>query len=215
LPGQDVEGFVRNHQPGFFVDHHVVTVVQEAERLCDHYPFVDREVVRVAAWLHDVGHTVFGGEYYTKDGGVDEGLGKGLLTGEITQAMDGQGRFVEEGEPHHLRGVRLARDFLASTGFPEEKTEKVLHCIESHRSSRPPTPATLEARIVASADNVSHLVDFDFLSRMIGLEKALRKIERDLDSEFMLPVAFERAQHLYQGILSRDRDNPGNWGGSV
>ena len=177
----DIEGFARSRLPSFVVDGHIKTVVKEAEWLCGFYPEADRETVLASAWLHEIGQTL--------SGILDYGR----------KAREKR----EADEEHHLRGSRMAREYLTSKRFPEERIQEVLHCIESHRTSRPPDPRTIEAKIVASADNLSHFVDFDHIVGIIGLEEALKKLERDLSAEFMLSEATRRAEDLFHQIRSR------------
>lgn len=53
---------------------------------------------------------------------------------------------------HHLAGARRARELLAGEdpGF----VDAVAHCIEAHRFSVPPHPATLEAQCLCDADKL-------------------------------------------------------------
>ncbi|MDD5148045.1 MAG: HD domain-containing protein [Candidatus ainarchaeum sp.] len=105
-------------------------------------------------------------------------------------------------ENHHLDGKKIAEGFLPSIGFPKEKIPKVLHCIEAHRTSKGPEPETIEAKIVASADNVSHFSGFGDMCKNIGKENALEKLKRDLKSKFMLPEAIKKAEKIYGKILA-------------
>lgn len=88
---KEVEKFVRSKLPNHFVEEHVVHVVQEADWLCKFYPKADREVAIIGAWMHDVGHKIFGDEYYDK-------LGKPMK---------------EAGE-HHIVGAEMTEIFLKS-----------------------------------------------------------------------------------------------------
>jgi len=176
----DIEEFVRSKLPSLFINH-VKTVVKESEWLCLFHPEADREIVTVSAWLHDIGQTLSGIEQYR-------------LTGGRSATSAG------EEEPHHVRGLGIAREYLVAAKFPREKIGQVLHCIESHRTSKPPAPTTIEAKIVASADKLSHFLDFETIANIIGYETALRKLERDLAYRFMLPEAREEAQKLFSRI---------------
>jgi putative nucleotidyltransferase with HDIG domain len=174
---REVESFVRQKLAEFFVEEHVVKVVENALWLCEFYPDADRDLVETAAWLHDIGHIRFGREYYEKQD-------------------------AEEGG-HHLRGVKMARGFLESQHFAKDKMEAVLHCIESHRTREPPDPETIEARIVASADNLTHFDTFDKLVERMGFDFAFKKIQRDIRSDFMLPEAIDYAKKKMAEIERR------------
>lgn len=165
----EVQAIVEKKLPSWFIEEHVKAVVKWALKLCEHYPEADKEVVEVAAWLHDIGHTKFGKEYYHSE---EHRLKKG----------------------HNIRGARVAREFLNSINFPKEKIDAVVHCIESHRTTTPPEPKTIEAKIVASADNLAHFSEFDTVVKSMGLELALKKTERDMKANFMLPEALDYAK---------------------
>jgi uncharacterized protein len=53
---------------------------------------------------------------------------------------------------HHLASAQIARRLLADA--PPEFVDAVAHCIESHRFSQPPAPATLEAQCLNDADKL-------------------------------------------------------------
>lgn len=158
----EVEKFVRLKLPAFFVDQHVKLVVKEALWLSNFYPEADKEVIKVAAWLHDVVHPVSG---YKK-------------------------------EDHNIASAKVAKPFLNSINFDKTKLDKVIHCIEAHRTTQPPEPETVEAKIVASADKLVHFTTFDLLQSQLGLEKAIAKIKRDIEAKLMLPEAIDKAKKL-------------------
>ncbi len=178
----EVEKFATHMLPEFFLDH-VRKVVEEAAWLCQFYPEADRDIVTISSWLHDIGQTREAIHSYASH-------------------KDGEPNY-EGIEPHHIRGVRITREFPESINFPEDKTSQILHCIESHRTSKPPDPETIEARIVASADNLSHFQDFEAIVKIIGFQNALQKLERDLSSKFMLPEASEKALNIMNQIKNK------------
>ena len=53
---------------------------------------------------------------------------------------------------HHLVAARQARELM--TDAPPALVEAVAHCIEAHRFSAPPEPATLEAQCLNDADKL-------------------------------------------------------------
>lgn len=61
---------------------------------------------------------------------------------------------VGEVEDHAVESARIARRFLRSLGYPEEKVEAVAHAIKAHRFSKGPEPRTLEAKILSDADKL-------------------------------------------------------------
>ena len=59
---------------------------------------------------------------------------------------------ADERADHHLAGAQRARELLADA--PPAFAEAVAHCIEAHRFSQPPAPATLEAQCLNDADKL-------------------------------------------------------------
>ncbi|HEX7586134.1 MAG TPA: HD domain-containing protein [Patescibacteria group bacterium] len=60
---------------------------------------------------------------------------------------------------HHIHGARMAKEILEKFKFPKEKIEAIQNCIVSHRGSVRLKQETLEARILASADAMSHITE--------------------------------------------------------
>ncbi|MDD5071510.1 MAG: HD domain-containing protein [Patescibacteria group bacterium] len=60
---------------------------------------------------------------------------------------------------HHLHGARLAGKILAKLNFPRERIKKVQECIISHRGSVRLEHKSKEAKILASADAMSHFTE--------------------------------------------------------
>ncbi|WP_297476443.1 HD domain-containing protein [Thermococcus sp.] len=86
-----------------------------------------------------------------KEEGADlEVLALASLLHDVARPLESAGKV----EDHAAEGSRIARHFLRSLGYPEEKVEAVAHAIEAHRFSRGPEPETLEARILSDADKL-------------------------------------------------------------
>lgn len=107
-----------------------------------------------------------------------------------------------EGGDHNIASAEAAEKFLESEGMAKDKVRKVKKCIKSHRSSCSPEPDSIEARIVASADNLAHFINFDQIQQDMGFEKAFGKVKRDLNKDFMLPEAMEYAEKKMKEIKS-------------
>lgn len=60
-------------------------------------------------------------------------------------------------EKHHLHSAKMAEDFLAGYHFSKEKIVRVKKAIVSHRGSIKGERRTLEEKILASADAMSHI----------------------------------------------------------
>jgi len=93
-------------------------------------------------------------------------------------------------EPHEEIGSEKAYDMLLEQGFDKEKAEKVKKTILTHRCNKH-KPQTLEQKILATADAVSHFKTpfylwFSSLSTQTfkeQLESGLKKIERDYNEK--------------------------------
>lgn len=107
-----------------------------------------------------------------------------------------------KGDDHNIASARKAREIISEFSISEDKIDRIVSCIESHRSSRPPEPETIEARIVASADNLSHFDNYESLVRLRNKAWADRKLERDASKGFMLPEAIEyckeKRPHIFE-----------------
>ncbi|NJE06378.1 HD domain-containing protein [Thermococcus sp. M36] len=86
-----------------------------------------------------------------KEEGADlEVLALAALLHDVARPLESAGKV----EDHALEGARIARQYLKSLGYPEEKITAVAHAIEAHRFSRGPEPRTLEAKILSDADKL-------------------------------------------------------------
>ncbi|NJE03388.1 HD domain-containing protein [Thermococcus sp. MV11] len=86
-----------------------------------------------------------------REEGADlEVLALASLLHDIARPLESAGKV----EDHAVEGAKIARRFLTSLGYPEEKVEAVAHAIEAHRFSRGPEPKTLEAKILSDADKL-------------------------------------------------------------
>ena len=86
-----------------------------------------------------------------REEGADlEVLALAALLHDVARPLEDSG----EVEDHAVEGAKIAKRFLLSLGYPEEKAEAVAHAIEAHRFSRGPEPRTLEAKILSDADKL-------------------------------------------------------------
>jgi putative nucleotidyltransferase with HDIG domain len=109
-------------------------------------------------------------------------------------------------ELHHVYGADDAEKLLLKWDYDKEKIAKVKHCILTHSSDKNYPPDTIEAKILASADALSH---FDNLPLMINKayhittpdkvnEWILAKYERSLSK--MMPNAMKLVEARYAAI---------------
>ncbi|WP_258084714.1 HD domain-containing protein [Thermococcus thermotolerans] len=86
-----------------------------------------------------------------KEEGADlEVLALAALLHDVARPLESAGRVKD----HAIEGARIARQYLRSLGYNNDKIEAVAHAIEAHRFSRGPEPRTLEAKILSDADKL-------------------------------------------------------------
>lgn len=148
-----------------YLPRHVVEAEKWAKRLLKNYPEVDKEIVLLSIWLHDIG----------------------------------QATIENRKDDHAVKSEAEARRFLSEIGLAAEKIEKVVHCIRAHRC-RDVQPKTLEAKILAAVDSVSHMTDFCYIDMAseASKEAALAKLERDYRDVGLFPELQKEITPLYE-----------------
>ena len=130
------------------------------------FPGIDRDVAVTGALLHDIGKT----QAYNDD----------LLAIDLTDAGRLQGEIP--------LGYYLVRSTIESIeGFDPAEAQAVLHIILSHHGSyengSPVVPATREATLVHSMDNLGgKLGSFDRIERELPAGEAWSRFDRGIDS---------------------------------
>jgi HD superfamily phosphodiesterase len=73
---------------------------------------------------------------------------------------------------HHKYGAIFAKEILTSLQLPEDKINHIADCIYSHRGSVKIKAKTLEAKILKSADAMSHITELaDMFSLTYGIHR--------------------------------------------
>ena len=73
---------------------------------------------------------------------------------------------------HHTQGAKIAGKILREYDFPSEKIKKIQECIISHRGSVNLKKKSIEAKILASADAMSHITElFDMCYLTFNIHK--------------------------------------------
>jgi len=142
---------------------HFEEVEKQAIKLCDRDKTVDKEIVMLAAWLHDIGTVM--GDY----------------------------------ENHHISGAKIAGEFLEKQDYPQDRIERVKHCILNHRGSKPGKAETKEAQTLINADAITHFRETELLIKEYGSgEKFLEKLERSYNklSEEIKPLMKPELEEL-------------------
>jgi uncharacterized protein len=154
----------------FFV-YHIMSVVKYAKVLAKRFG-ADKEIVELAALLHDIG----------------------VIQGDKPN--------------HHISGAKEAEKILKKFNYPEEKIEKIKHCIFAHRASKSIKRKTIEAKCIASADAMAHfdeipnLFESAFIRFKLNPEEGKRwllaKLERDWKK--LIPEARKLVKDKYKAI---------------
>jgi putative nucleotidyltransferase with HDIG domain len=167
----------------WFYNLHQIEVAKFAEKLLSTYKKADREIVLISCWLHDIAH------YYARN------------SKEI----------LEVKASHHIKGAQIAEGILKQyqNQVSPEEIEKIKRCILCHRNKLPYQPKTIEEKIMAVADTMSHFGSvfyftyFKFhpehsLERMVTDD--LAKIKRDWRDIQLLPEAKKFIEPEYRMI---------------
>jgi len=109
-----------------------------------------------------------------KEKGDLETLEAAALLHDIARGKEDNGEI----DDHAKEGAKLAGQILKDIGFPQEKIEKVVHCIAVHRSKGEP-PKTLEAKILQDADRLDALGAID-IARVIGSSFQSKQFNRPI-----------------------------------
>ena len=109
------------------------------------------------------------------------------------------GHAFGEHKDHELKSEAEAKLFLKEMGLAEDKISKVTHCIRAHRC-KDVQPETTEAKILATADSLSHMTDGCYMGMVIDGKKdlALGKLERDYRDVGFFPKIKQEIAPLYQ-----------------
>ena len=154
----------------WFYKMHQTEMVCEAEKLLTLYPKADKKIVIIACWLHDNAH------YPARNG--DE--------------------IIAVKKNHHIISARQAEEILKKYKLEEKEVRAIINCILCHRNTAPYRAGTLEEKIVAVADTLSHFTSIFYLTYFkFHPEKTLEqmvaedlaKLERDWDDLSLLPKA--------------------------
>ncbi len=76
---------------------------------------------------------------------------------EISAYMHDVTRILGDRENHHITGAQYTREFLKKYNIEEDKIKQIENCIRNHRGSVENERITIEEKIVATADAISHI----------------------------------------------------------
>ncbi|OGZ84649.1 MAG: hypothetical protein A2599_02710 [Candidatus Staskawiczbacteria bacterium RIFOXYD1_FULL_39_28] len=100
---------------------------------------------------------------------------------------------------HELKSEAEAKRFLKKMGLIEDKINRVAHCVRAHRC-KDVQPETVEAKILATADSLSHMTDGCYMDMLIDRRKdlALGKLERDYRDIGLFPKIKKEIMPVYK-----------------
>lgn len=107
---------------------------------------------------------------------------------------------------HHTKGALLAEEILDKLNFPKEKIELVKDAIISHRGSLKLKQKTKEAKILASADAMSH---FCFIPDMFFLTYGIHRHKTDEGACWLkrkLDRSWNKIMPEGRKIIKKDRE---------
>lgn len=115
-------------------DVHIPLSFAFARTLLQHYPDADEDIVSLAIILHDIG-------WYSIDIAdiLERGFGPDMMQSDVRVL-------------HEIEGVRLSREVLEKTGWPEAVISAVGDIIDGHDTRS--YPRSLNDRLVRDADKL-------------------------------------------------------------
>jgi len=145
------KGIHHAHRGG--LAEHILSVMRLGQRVADHYPVLDRDLVMAGALLHDIGKI----QELAWDGGNTRYTDEGRLVGHIVMTAQA----IRE------KAARIP-------GFPPLLEAHLTHGVLAHHGQleygSPKLPMTLEAYVVHAIDSLDSRIDswLDLMSRDPG-----------------------------------------------
>ena len=121
---------------------------------------------------------------------------------EIAALLHDIGRVDLKNDPvHHIIGSKEAEIILKELEYSQDTIDKVKHCVESHSIGKGPNPKTMEAKIIANADAMSH---FDMLPvfyfwltrRNVKFDETTKWVENKLKNDWNEKLTFPEAKKM-------------------
>ena len=145
------KGIHHAHRGG--LAEHILSVMRLGNRVADHYPMLDRDLVTAGALLHDIGKV----QELAWDGGNTRYTDEGRLVGHL----------VLTAQAIREKASRIA-------GFPPLLEAHLTHLVLAHHGhlefGSPKVPMTLEAYVVHAIDSLDSRIDswLDLMARDPG-----------------------------------------------
>jgi len=123
---------------------------------------------------------------------------------ELAALLHDIGRIeMKDDEEHHIIGIPKAEKILRKYEYPEETIKQVLHCVESHRTSKGPKPMTMLAKIIANADAMAHFdalpVFFYWLATQgKSFEEIVKWVDEKIEKDWHKKITFPKAKKIVE-----------------
>jgi len=111
-----------------------------------------------------------------------------------------KGRLVGIDDGHDVYGKKAAKERLSKTKLSLEKIELIANACLSHRAEEI-QPESLEAKILATVDAMSHFISPNFYFRVFehyrklkSFEETLDIIKKKLDRDYQQKILFDQAK---------------------
>ncbi|NMF32389.1 HD domain-containing protein [Corynebacterium ammoniagenes] len=164
-------------------DVHLPIVAAYAERLCDAYPQANRELVLVAAILHDTGWAH-----------VDE-------TRIISEGFSGNWRKAAIRFEHETEGCKVARRVLPGLGYSPDFIEQVCTIIDGHDTRQ--VAYSLEDALVRDCDRLWRFDRAGIMASSSWFGMAISDYTDRLQREILPELITEAAHQMASDDLER------------
>ncbi len=189
------KGIHHAHRGG--LAEHILSVMRLGQRVADHYPMLDRDLVTAGALLHDIGKV----QELAWDGGNTRYTDEGRLVGHLV-----------------LTAQAIREKAAHIPGFPPLLEAHVTHLVLAHHGhleyGSPKVPMTLEAYVVHAIDSLDSRIDswLDLMARDPGetWTEQTKLYERHL-WKGPAPTARGRSPVEGRGPAAREAQAPARW----
>ena len=144
--------------------------------------FVEEESLKpTSKYGHELykGHLISVRDYAKK---LAEKLNANVEVVELAAWLHDIGSIIYGRENHHITGAEIAEKKLREFNYPEEKIELVKKCILNHRGSVNNLRESIEEKIIADADSLSHFDNLGglFMAAFIYEKKGQREAQESV-----------------------------------
>lgn len=163
----------------WFYQMHQNDIIKSARKLLKLYPKTNRKIVLIACWLHDIA-------YYDVKNWYN---------------------ILKIRKIHHIKGADIAEKFLTKYNLERKEMQKIKNCILKHRNINNYRPKSLEEKIVAVADTLSHFESLFYLTFFKSFPRCsleemvktnIKELKKDWQDIKILPKAPKLIEEKYK-----------------